>query len=149
MKDLCLNGYIQSCCRFIGNENFRILAHSHGDHYTLAHTTGKLMRITTHGFSGSVIPTAVSSSSTWAFASFFCHGSMAADQLHHLVSYGIDRIQCRKRILKNHGNLTTTGFPGALPHFFQNILTLKKGFSSQTITSVVLHRGTVVFLLSP
>ena len=130
MKDLCLNGYIQSCRRLIGNKNFRIAAHGHGDHYTLAHTTGKLMWITTHGFFRICDPYCCQQLKHPGLCLFFCHGSMAADQLHHLVSYGIDRIQCRKRILKNHGNLTTTDFPELCLTFFQNILTLKKDFSS-------------------
>ena len=40
VKDLCLNGYVQSSRRLVSDDEFRIAGKSHGDHYTLSHTSG-------------------------------------------------------------------------------------------------------------
>ena len=48
VEDLCLNRYIQSCSRLIGNQDFRVAHQSHGDHDTLALSAGKLERILLH-----------------------------------------------------------------------------------------------------
>mgnify|MGYP007123891398 CR=1 FL=1 len=45
LQDLRLDGYIKSRCRLIRDQKVRFTAHSHSDHNTLAHTTGKLMGI--------------------------------------------------------------------------------------------------------
>ena len=45
MQDLCLNGHVQRGGGFVGNEDLGLAGQGHGDHDTLAHTAGKLVRI--------------------------------------------------------------------------------------------------------
>jgi len=39
-KDLCLNGHIKCRSRLICDQNIRFTDQCHGNHHTLAHTTG-------------------------------------------------------------------------------------------------------------
>ena len=48
VKDLCLDRNIQSCSRLIRDQKLRMTDQTHGDHNSLAHTTGELMRILFH-----------------------------------------------------------------------------------------------------
>ena len=43
-QDLILNGHIQCRCRFIRNQQLRLVGKRHGDHDTLPHPAGKFMR---------------------------------------------------------------------------------------------------------
>ena len=43
-KDLSLNGHVQSSCRFVTDEYFRLSGNRNGDDYALPHTAGKFMR---------------------------------------------------------------------------------------------------------
>ena len=45
VQNLRLDGDVQRSGRFVRNQQFRVTAHRHGDHDTLAHTAGELVRI--------------------------------------------------------------------------------------------------------
>jgi hypothetical protein len=45
LQDLCLDRNVQCSRRLVRDQKLWITAHCHRDHNTLAHTTGKLMRI--------------------------------------------------------------------------------------------------------
>ena len=93
MQDLCLNRNIQSRCRLICDQNLRIAAHSHGDHHTLAHTAGKFVGIAAHCFLRVCDADSCEKLQHTGFCLFFVHICVTADQLHHLASNCINRIQ--------------------------------------------------------
>ena len=39
LQNLCLDRYIQSCCRLISDQKFWMTNKSHRDHYSLSHTS--------------------------------------------------------------------------------------------------------------
>ncbi len=45
LHDLCLDGDVERCCRFVGNQDVGLAQKRHGDHHALAHAAGELMRI--------------------------------------------------------------------------------------------------------
>ena len=103
LQDLCLNGYIQSGCRLIGDQKLRMTDQTHGDHNPLTHTAGKLMRVLFHTFFHVV--------DTYFFQHL--HGMfrgilftdlciMCFQSLNQLVSDGINRIQTGHRVLEDH-----------------------------------------------
>ena len=47
-QNLCLDRNVQCGSWLIGNQKLRMADQTHGDHNTLAHTTGELMRILFH-----------------------------------------------------------------------------------------------------
>ena len=106
--DLCLRGYIQGTGRLICKKQFRVKSHSHGNTNSLAHTTGKLVRITFHDIFR-VWKTHFLKHGA-AFFPCFCFGyvSMCTNILHILASDLADRIQGSTTILKNHGNAGTS-----------------------------------------
>ena len=62
------------------------------------------------------------------------HPCMSPDQLHHLISYCIYRIQGRKRILEDHGDLPSADLPKFCGILFQDIFSLKKDLTPHDLT---------------
>ena len=126
IQDLGLYGHIQSCCRFIGNQNPGTAHKSHGDHNTLALTAGKLEGIFIHhplhsgntGLSEHVL--------RFLPGFFFGNLFMLQDTFRQLFADLHNRIQASHRLLKDHGDLSA---PEAALLFFAdmgNILSVQK-----------------------
>ena len=105
--DLCLCGNIQRTGRLICKKQLRVKSHGHGNTNSLAHTTGKLVRITFHDIfrvrkthflkhGASLLPC-------------FCFGyiCMCTDIFHILTSDLTDRVQSSAAVLEDHGNAGT------------------------------------------
>ena len=45
LQDLRLHGDVECRCRFVGDQQFRLVGERHGDHHALALAAGKLVRI--------------------------------------------------------------------------------------------------------
>ena len=45
VQDLGLDGHVQGGGGLVGDQELRVVAESHGDHDTLAHTAGQLVRV--------------------------------------------------------------------------------------------------------
>ena len=105
IQNLRLHGHIKRCCRFIGNQDFRLQCKSHGDHHALALTTGKLVWIIVGAAFGigKLYPHQQLDSALPGFLGI--EAAVHLEALGNLPANAINRIEMRQCILKNHGNL--------------------------------------------
>ena len=99
------------------------------------------MRITTHGFFRICDTYCCEKLQHTCFCLFFVHICMTADQLHHLTSYCIDRIQGRKGILKDHGDMISNIAAQTAVHLAGNRLAVKEYFALLIIILVFKPTG--------
>lgn len=59
---------------------------------------------------------------------------MAPDQLYHLIANSVNRIQCGKRILKDHGDLTTADLTELCFIFLQDIFSPEQDLTTHDLT---------------
>ncbi len=105
VENLCLDRHIQSGCRLVGDKQRWVAGKRHGDHHTLAHTAGELVRVVAHTLAriGD------------AYHVERRHGDLERlllrlplvpeDHLHHLVADFEDRVQRGHRLLEDHADL--------------------------------------------
>ena len=105
-QNLSLNGYVQGSGGLVGNQQLRMTNQAHGNHYTLTHSTRKLVGILLHALFHIV--------DSHQFQHF--HGSLCSFFLgnifvvgpqgfYQLISNGVHRIQTGHGILENHGHI--------------------------------------------
>ena len=110
IQNLRLNRHIQCRRGFIGDQDLRLTGQRHGNHHTLTHTSGHLMRIlmSSHFRIGdSHCPHHIHS---FLHGLFFVHTPMKSQRLRDLLSALDNRIQRSHRFLKNHGHLVSPQF---------------------------------------
>ena len=134
MKDLRLDRNIQGCGGLICDQDLRITAHGHGDHHTLAHTAGKLVGIAVHSLFRVCDANGCEKLQHPGLCFFFVHIGMAPDQLYHLIANSVNRIQCGKRILKDHGDLTTADLTERCFIFLQDIFSPEQDLTTHDLT---------------
>jgi hypothetical protein len=103
--DLRLHRDIQSCRRLVGNQQFRLISHGHGDHCPLPHATRQLVwvlqRPPLRVWDGDELQHVDGPARGDASGH---RGIVDADRLGDLGADGEDRIQGRHRILKDHAD---------------------------------------------
>ena len=105
LQDLRLYRHVKSRRRLVGDQEFRIAGNADGDHHTLAHAAGKLVRIIIHPAAG-----------VWNIDQFQkLDGAFArlmpvdllvdAQHLDDLFADRQDRVQRGHRLLKDHADI--------------------------------------------
>ena len=108
LHDLRLDRHIQSSRRLIRDDNVRIADHRNGNHNTLLHAAGKLVRIVVHA--------AYRIGNAQLFEHIqhmrprlgFFHAGVLYQSLCHLIPYLIHGVQRGHRVLEHHPDLRTT-----------------------------------------
>ncbi|ACM22347.1 Hypothetical Protein CTN_0170 [Thermotoga neapolitana DSM 4359] len=111
-EDLSLDGDVQCGRGLVRYQKAWSAGKSHGDHRTLSHTTGQLMRVLVDpllGFGDSHFSQHVYRHLPCLFLRDVL---MKHDRFHYLISYGEDGIQGHHGFLKDHGDF----FSSYLPH---------------------------------
>jgi len=130
VENLCLDRYVQSRRRFIGNDQVRIAREGHGDHHALSLTPTELMGIVIQPLLGrwdAYIPEKLDA----PLPQFILTNTlMNQNGLSNLVTDREHRIERGHGFLKNHGDPP----PADLLHLFfiqvQEILTIEEDFTS-------------------
>ena len=105
IQDLSLDGHIQSCGRFVRDENLRFAHQRGGDHRPLAHPAGKLEGIVLRTFirRGNPYPDELAHGRLKCF--FFRFLPMDLQSLAYLAADLCHRVKGGHRILEDHGGL--------------------------------------------
>ena len=137
-ENLCLDGYIQSGCRLIGDQKLRMANQTHCDHNPLTHTTGKFMRVLFHTFFNVV--------DTYFFQHFHCvllsilfadTFIMCFQSLNQLISDRIYRIQTSHRVLEDHCYFFSTKCDHFVFCLGEHILSFKCNRSAYYFTGIL------------
>ena len=105
LQNLRLNGNVQRGGRLVGDQQLRLTYHGHTDHDALTKSAGKLMRIRMIALlrlGNADLPEDVND---LVFGLFLADILVQQDGLPHLLAHGINGVQGRHRLLKNHGDL--------------------------------------------
>ena len=125
IQNVRLNCYIKCSCRLIGNKKIRIQCHCNSNHNTLAHSTGKLMRILLHTQLWIRDSYSLQHLNCFCPRFLFAHFLMNSDFFHNLFSNSHSRIQRCQRILEANGTFRSpVSFP-LFPIIFLNIFPLE------------------------
>ncbi len=108
LQNLRLNGDIQRGGRLIGNQYRRTTGERHGDHHPLAHPARELMRVASQNGVGLRDPHLLQHTSGFGQRLIAAQPLVQADRLGNLLPYREDRIERGHRLLKNHGDVSTT-----------------------------------------
>ena len=100
LQYLCLDGYIQSCGRLIGNEKLRVAGQGNGYDYSLLHATGELVGIFVKSLARNTYQFQHISSLLHGF--FLLQLLMDHDGFSNLLTDGENRVQGCHRILEDH-----------------------------------------------
>ena len=106
LQNLGLNGHVQSSGGLVGNQQLGVADEAHGDHDTLAHAAGELVRVLLHPL-GHVVD---------AHQLQHLHGPLGGvglgdflvvgpQGLDELVAHGVNGIEAGHWVLENHGHL--------------------------------------------
>ena len=129
IQNLSLNRHIQCGRRLICNQNLRLTRQSHGDHYTLTHTAGHLMRIfmgTNFRIRNTYSPHHMNS---LFHGIFFIQSTVKPKRFRNLLTTFNDRIQRSHRFLKNHGYFIAPDILHLLLRNLHQVLSLIENFS--------------------
>ena len=133
-QNLCLNGNVQSGSWLVSNQQLWVTAHCHRNHNTLAHTTGKLMRIVFQ-YSFWVRDTNLLKDFCRSFTRFlFGKIGVQADALDHLFVNSHCRIQAAHWLLEDHAHLAAADFAHFFFAQFLQILAVKDYFALGYLT---------------
>ena len=123
---LCLDRYVQSRRRLVGDQQLRVADESHRDHCALTHSAGELMRILIHALLG-VIDAYELEHLNGTRSGLFLRIILvvAGKGFHQLVSDGIHRVEACHRILEDHACLVSPEVPHLLFGIGQEIITVK------------------------
>ena len=97
-----LNRHVESCCGLIADEQVGITGKRNCNNHSLAHTSGKLMRIIFHSLFRILNAYLLKKLHRLIPRLFFRCPEMINHSLHNLLSYSHCRVKAGHGILKNH-----------------------------------------------
>lgn len=103
-QDLRLNRYIESRRRLIGDQKARLTGQSHRDHDPLPHTARELERVLVEALVGVGDMHELHHAQSFLHRFAARHAPVDAKDFGYLLADGINRVQSRHRLLKNHGD---------------------------------------------
>jgi hypothetical protein len=101
---LGLNGYIQSGCGLIGNEQIRIIGQGHGDHGALALPPGQFVGVGTHALAGILDADQFKQFQGSLTGVGFAETLVQQEDLVYLPFDGVQRVEGRHGLLENHAD---------------------------------------------
>ena len=125
VQNLSLNGHVQCGGGLVGNQQLGLAGQGHGDHDTLTHTAGELVRILLehHLRVGNFH---ISQHLQGGLGSFLlAHTPMNPEGLTELPLHGENRVQAGHGLLKDHGDLVAPDVVHLLGADFGKILAVK------------------------
>ncbi|CCZ36011.1 putative peptide transport system ATP-binding protein [Firmicutes bacterium CAG:646] len=136
-QDLRLNRNVQSCSWLIGDQKLRLTCQRHGDHDTLTHTAGKLVRILfCHCFR--IRNTNVAKHlHHFLFRLFLTHLLMNSERLAQLSLDCKNRVQTGHRLLKDNRNIISTNLTHIFQRYVCQILSVKSDRTAVNISVAV------------
>ena len=105
VEDLRLHGDIQGGGRLIGDQQLGVAAQRHGDHGTLAHAAGELMRVVVDAGLRVGDADPVQQLDRVFFGRLLAHLVVNQVSLGDLIAHGVVRVQGGQRILEDHRHL--------------------------------------------
>jgi hypothetical protein len=102
VKDLRLDGDVESGGGLVRDDQRRTAHQSHGDHHALPQTAGKLMRVLVETLRGSRDADAFKEMDGALAGRGSRNGFVAAQRFLELVAYGVGRIERGHRLLEDH-----------------------------------------------
>ena len=128
LDNLCLDGHIQRSRRLVGQKQARPARQRDRNNCTLLHSARKLMRVIGTAFPRNThhLQKLHHAPEAFLLRDFIVHPY----GLRNLIPYGKDRIQCRHRILKDHGDPVPADFFHLLLRQVKKLFPFEENISS-------------------
>jgi hypothetical protein len=127
VKHLGLDGDVERGRGLVGDEQRRVEGDRHGDHGSLAHTAGELVRVIVNATFGGRDPDEVQELDGPLSRRSAGHRVVRSDRFYDLPAHPVQRVEAGRWVLKDHGDLgTEDALPPAFRHS-QEILSQEPG----------------------
>ena len=111
VENFGLNGYVERCCRLVGNNNFRLEHQRHRDNHSLLLAARKLVRKVVDPNVRFRNPDLAENLNRFRSGRFLAQRAVRADSFGNLPAHREYGVQRRGRLLKNHGNINAANCP--------------------------------------
>ena len=137
LQDLRLNGHVERRGRLVRDQQLRTAGQRHGDHDTLPHTAGELVRILLGDDLGVRDLDVGQQLDRFRGSLLFVHALMDHERLGDLPADGEDRVQARHRLLEDHGDLVAADLVHFVHGQLGQILTVEEDLAGVNIAVAV------------
>ena len=124
--DLRLNGHIERCRWFIGDQQLWLADNRHGDHHPLAQPARQFMRILIEAALGIADPDPGQDTRDGFTRRAIRQPAMQRQDFGDLPANALRRVETRHRLLKHHADAVTADFSHAALRHFRQIVAVEQ-----------------------